>query len=127
MLHKFMVGALASVAIALGGAALAQGQFGTAAEAKAMLEKAVAELKSNEAAALAKFTYAARSFRAAVTPALRSHDAQAAKNTRYSRSWTRSTLTPVIRPFFITAPTNASIAAWLSVCRPFSSRYAMPP
>jgi signal transduction histidine kinase len=34
---------------------LAQDQLGGAAEAKAMLEKAVAELKSNEAAALAKF------------------------------------------------------------------------
>jgi cytochrome c len=30
-------------------------QFGTAAEARAMLDRAVAELKSNEAAALAKF------------------------------------------------------------------------
>jgi cytochrome c len=36
-------------------AAVAQNQFGNAAEAKAMLEKAVAELKTNEAAALAKF------------------------------------------------------------------------
>jgi signal transduction histidine kinase len=53
MLRNLMLGALASVAI--GGAVLAQGQFGTAAEAKAMLDKAVAELKSNEAAALAKF------------------------------------------------------------------------
>jgi cytochrome c len=55
MLRNLMLGALASVAIALGGAVLAQSQFGTAAEAKAMLDKAVAELKSNEAAALAKF------------------------------------------------------------------------
>ena len=30
-------------------------QFGTAAEARAMLDRAVADLKSNEAAALAKF------------------------------------------------------------------------
>ena len=36
-------------------ATFAQGQSGTAAEAKAMLEKAVTELKVNEAAALAKF------------------------------------------------------------------------
>ncbi len=38
------------------GLAFAQAQFGTAAEAKAMLEKAVAEVKKDKAAALAKFT-----------------------------------------------------------------------
>jgi signal transduction histidine kinase len=54
MLAKVTVGAVAAVLIALASAA-AQGQFGSAAEAKAMLEKAVAELKANEAAALAKF------------------------------------------------------------------------
>jgi cytochrome c len=37
-------------------AAFAQGQTGSAAEAKAMLEKAAAELKTNAAAALAKFS-----------------------------------------------------------------------
>lgn len=41
----------------------AQGQSGTASEAKAMLEKAVAELKSNEAAALIKFNKADGGFR----------------------------------------------------------------
>jgi signal transduction histidine kinase len=53
-----MVGKLviALVTIVVSGAGvLAQGPFGTAAEAKAMLEKAAAELKANEAAALAKF------------------------------------------------------------------------
>src|SRR5215510_15623350 len=54
MLGKVTVGAVVAVLIALASAA-AQGQFGSAAEAKAMLEKAVAELKANEAAALAKF------------------------------------------------------------------------
>jgi signal transduction histidine kinase len=54
MLRKLMIGALAGAAMALAGAALAQ-QFGSAAEAKAMIEKAVAELKKGEAAALAKF------------------------------------------------------------------------
>ena len=54
MLGKMTVGAVAAVLIALA-SAVAQGQFGSAAEAKAMLEKAVAELKANEAAALAKF------------------------------------------------------------------------
>src|SRR6202049_1522489 len=52
MLRKLMHGAVVSVALST--AALAQGT-GTAAEAKAMLEKAVTELKANEAAALDKF------------------------------------------------------------------------
>ena len=56
MLRKLSIGALASAVIALTGAVLAQAQFGTATEAKAILEKAVTELKGNEAAALAKFT-----------------------------------------------------------------------
>jgi signal transduction histidine kinase len=46
--------ALSIVVVALPLAALA-GEFGTAAEAKAMLDKAVAALKSNKADALAKF------------------------------------------------------------------------
>ena len=54
MLRRLMTGAFATLVMAVATAALAQ-QFGSAAEAKAMLEKAVAELKSNEAAALAKF------------------------------------------------------------------------
>jgi len=45
----------AGVSVALTAFAYAQGQFGNAAEAKTMLEKAAAELKSNEGAALAKF------------------------------------------------------------------------
>jgi signal transduction histidine kinase len=55
MLRKLVVGILASAAMLIAGAAFAAGQFGTSAEAKAMLEKAVAELKTNETAALAKF------------------------------------------------------------------------
>jgi signal transduction histidine kinase len=55
MLRTFVAGALVSALLAVASTALAQGQFGTAAEARAMLEKAVAELKANEAAALAKF------------------------------------------------------------------------
>jgi cytochrome c len=54
MLLKFTTGAF-SVAMTLSAAAVAQGQFGTAGEAKAMLERAITQLKSNEAAALAKF------------------------------------------------------------------------
>jgi len=55
MHRKSIVGAFFLAAILSAIAALAQTQFGTAAEAKAMLDKAVAELKANEAAALAKF------------------------------------------------------------------------
>src|SRR6476660_9605430 len=55
MSRKFIIGTLSAVALAVATSSFAQGQFGTAAEAKAMLEKAVAELKANEAAALAKF------------------------------------------------------------------------
>jgi len=62
MLRKFVIGALASAALAVSSVAFAQGT-GTAAEAKAMLEKAVAELKANEAAALAKFNKADGGFR----------------------------------------------------------------
>ena len=53
MLRNFLTGAILSAALAT--TTFAQVQFGTAAEAKAMLEKAVFELKANEAAALAKF------------------------------------------------------------------------
>jgi signal transduction histidine kinase len=51
MIRNLLLAASASVALTV--FAYAQGQFGNAAEAKAMLEKAVAEL--NEGAALAKF------------------------------------------------------------------------
>jgi len=51
MLRRLMIGVLAGATFA--GTALAADQFGTAAEAKALLEKAVAELKANEAAAKA--------------------------------------------------------------------------
>jgi glucose-6-phosphate-specific signal transduction histidine kinase len=54
-LRKVLIGALASLAMALSTAAFAQAQFGTAAEAKAMLEKAVAAVKADKAKALAMF------------------------------------------------------------------------
>ena len=60
MLRKLLIGA--AVSAALSTAALAQ-SVGTAAEAKAMLEKAVAELKAGEATALAKFNKADGGFR----------------------------------------------------------------
>ena len=49
-----VIGALAG-ALALSGAALAQAQYGTAAEAEAMLEKAVAAVKADKAKALDMF------------------------------------------------------------------------
>jgi cytochrome c len=63
MFRTLMIGAVSAVALTLSAAAFAQGQFGTAAEAKAMLEKAVAELKTNEATALTKFNKADGGFR----------------------------------------------------------------
>ena len=55
MLRKVMIGVLASLAMTLSTAAFAQAQFGTAAEAKAMLEKAVAAVKTDKAKALTMF------------------------------------------------------------------------
>ena len=52
MLRKLMLGAVTSAALAFSTTAFAQGQFGTAAEAKAMLEKAVAAVKADKAKAL---------------------------------------------------------------------------
>ena len=63
MFRTLMISAVSAVALTLSAAAFAQGQFGTAAEAKAMLEKAVAELKINEATALTKFNKADGGFR----------------------------------------------------------------
>src|SRR6476660_8400553 len=62
MLRKLMISAIAGVALALAPSAFAQG-VGTPAEAKAMLEKAVTELKANESAALGKFNKADAGFR----------------------------------------------------------------
>ena len=55
MLRKLMIGTVLTAALALSTTAFAQGQFGTAAEAKAMLEKAVATVKADKAKALAMF------------------------------------------------------------------------
>jgi hypothetical protein len=55
VLRKVMIGTLASLAMTLSTAAFAQAQFGTAAEAKAMLEKAVVAVKADKAKALAMF------------------------------------------------------------------------
>ena len=53
MLRKSILSALSVIALAT--SAHAAGEFGTAAEARAMLDKAVAAVKANKADALAKF------------------------------------------------------------------------
>lgn len=55
MARKFVQGVVVGVLAAAALAAVA-GEFGTAAEAKAMLEKAVAALQADQPGALAKFT-----------------------------------------------------------------------
>lgn len=55
-MRKFAMAAAVVFGAALcAGSAFAQAQFGTAAEAKAMLDKAVVAVKADKAAALAKF------------------------------------------------------------------------
>jgi signal transduction histidine kinase len=54
MLRKVMLSAFAAAALST--LAMAQGQFGTAAEAKAMLEKAIAAVKADKAKAIEMFT-----------------------------------------------------------------------
>jgi len=59
-----MIGAVSATAIALSPTAFAQqGQFGSAAEARAMLERAIPELKANEAAAIETFKKGEPGFR----------------------------------------------------------------
>jgi Cache domain len=56
MTRRLMIGAVAAAALALSTTAFAQqSQFGTAQEAKAMLDKAVAAVKANKDAALVMF------------------------------------------------------------------------
>ena len=55
MLRKLLAAVATTAAIALATTAFAQAQFGTATEAKAMLEKAVTALKADKAKALVAF------------------------------------------------------------------------
>ena len=55
MIRKFMLGTVAMAAVAFSASAFAQAPFGTEAEAKAMLDKAVAAVKADKAKALAMF------------------------------------------------------------------------
>jgi hypothetical protein len=63
MLRRLMLAAIGSVALAVSTPAFTQAQSGTAAEAKAMIEKALIELKTDKVAALAKFNKADSGFR----------------------------------------------------------------
>jgi cytochrome c len=64
MFRKIMIGAVSAAAVALSTGTFAQkAPFGTAAEAKAMEERVITELKANETAALAKFNKADGEFR----------------------------------------------------------------
>ena len=63
MIRKLAVAMVATAALAMATAAFAQGQFGTAAEAKALLEKAVAAVKADKAKALADFNAGAGGFK----------------------------------------------------------------
>jgi cytochrome c len=62
MLRTLLIGTMSAVALTIS-TAFAQAQFGTAPEAKAMLEKATTALKTNEATALTKFNQADGGFR----------------------------------------------------------------
>jgi Single Cache domain 2 len=55
MFRKLMIGAAAVAAVSLSTFAFAQAPFGSEAEAKVMLEKAVTAVKADKAAALAMF------------------------------------------------------------------------
>lgn len=63
MKRGLLTSALAGLALTIGLAIAVAQQFGTAAEAKALLEKAIAALKANEAEALAKFNSPTGGFR----------------------------------------------------------------
>jgi hypothetical protein len=64
MFRTCITGAVSAAVVALSTGAFAQpGQFGSAAEARAMEERVITELKANETAALAKFNKADGGFR----------------------------------------------------------------
>jgi hypothetical protein len=64
MLRRLLFGAtIATAALAFAALTFAQRPFGTAAEANALLQKAIVELKANQDAAIAKFNKADAGFR----------------------------------------------------------------
>jgi len=54
MVRNFAVGIISALVVAISASAFAQAQFGTAAEAKAMLEKTVAGMKADPAKTIAQ-------------------------------------------------------------------------
>jgi Single Cache domain 2 len=54
MIRNFAVGVISALVVAISASAFAQAQFGTAAEAKAMLEKTVAGMKTDPAKTIAQ-------------------------------------------------------------------------
>ena len=54
MVRNFAVGIISALVVAISASAFAQAQFGTAAEAKAMLEKTVAGMKTDPAKTIAQ-------------------------------------------------------------------------
>ena len=56
MSRKYILSTLSVMVMVMASSAYAAGEFGTASEAKAMLEKAVTAVKANKADALGKFT-----------------------------------------------------------------------
>jgi nucleoid-associated protein YgaU len=62
MIRKLLIGAASAAALVLSSAAFAQ-QFGTAPEAKALLEKAIAAVKADKAKALEAFNKADGGFK----------------------------------------------------------------
>jgi hypothetical protein len=67
----------------------AQAQFGTAAEAKAMLERAVSELKADAAKALAKFNAGSDGFKDRATSMSSALTWRAASSPLIRPSWAR--------------------------------------
>jgi signal transduction histidine kinase len=63
MIRNFAAATLAAILLTFAAGSVAQAQSGTAAEAKAMLEKAVTALKANKTKALADFNSATGGFR----------------------------------------------------------------
>jgi len=63
MIRSLVIGALSATAICLSTVAFGQSQFGTADEAKAMLAKAIAAVKADQAVALAMFNKGEGGFR----------------------------------------------------------------
>jgi hypothetical protein len=56
MIRTFMIAAASAAVLTLSSTSFAQGQLGTADEAKAMLDKAVAAVKADQAVALEHFS-----------------------------------------------------------------------